>query len=120
MIFTGVVPCVINTFGLNFEDKTLESYMKQRKSLLSQTCERTNILNDIIKKLPDSDLQTQALYCQNTIRPQMRAVRETCDLLEAISDSHNWPYPSYLELIYDHHLQGEDEISLNKTGSHYL
>jgi len=120
MIYTGVVPCVIQTFDLKFEDKTLESYMKLRKTLLSQTCERTNILNEIIKKLPDSDLQTQALYCQNQIRPQMRAVRETCDQLEAISDSHNWPYPSYLELIYDHHLQGEDETSLNKTGLHYL
>jgi len=119
MINTGVVPSVLKSLNDKLDDKALDEYINQRKILLSQTVSNTQKLQQIMEKLP-SDLSEQAHYCQHTIRPQLRAIREKCDELEKICDSHLWPYPSYLELLYDHHHQGEDEVELNKSGEHYL
>jgi len=120
MINTGIVPCVLGTLTkYEINDKNIEESHKKRKDLLSQLIERTKKLDSCLKSLP-TGLMEQAEYCMNVVRPNMRGIRELADELEKITDSHVWPFPSYLELIYDHHYQGENEVSLVKDGTHYL
>ena len=47
-----------------------------------------------------ADRSEQAHYCQRTVLPAMRLLRETADTLEDLVSKSVWPYPSYGRLLY--------------------
>ncbi len=43
----------------------------------------------------------RAFYCQDTIKPTMRALRKPCDELEKLVDKRMWPFPTYGDLTFE-------------------
>ena len=44
----------------------------------------------------------RAAYARDTVLPAMNACRSHADALECLCSSHDWPLPSYAELLWLH------------------
>lgn len=67
--------------------------------------ERVEELQSRIDSVPTADAHKTAQYCLNQLVPQMRAVREVCDRLEGQISSDWYPFPTYQQLLYSHHVE---------------
>ena len=70
---------------------------------LSAACDalysKTEKLSADIKSVPTSSEDASHHYC-NVVVPQMQAVREDADILEAITAKSYWPYPTYSDMLF--------------------
>ena len=57
-----------------------------------------------MSKMP-GDPEPASEYCCSKIKPLMLQIRESCDLAETLVKKDHWPYPSYTEILYSHHLE---------------
>jgi len=55
-------------------------------------------------------LEIEADYCSKVVLPKMTELRTWIDQSEKIVGDKFWPFPKYEHILYDHHLQGEDEF----------
>jgi glutamine synthetase len=67
--------------------------------------ERVEELQSRIDRVPTADAHEAAQYCLDQLVPQMRAVREVCDSLEGQISSDWYPFPTYQQLLYSHHVE---------------
>ena len=83
------------------------SCMPEEKLLLDLTAS-THSLYEAAAKLDDALLQSghpmsahdQAVYMHDIILPVMAEVRSISDHLETITDSREWPFPTYAQLLF--------------------
>ncbi len=77
-------------------EKSLTARISQRCDTLY---EKTEVLYDCIKKVPDDSSDASHYYC-NTVVPAMQAVRKEADFLEKLTAKSYWPYPTYSDLLF--------------------
>ena len=65
-----------------------------------------NTLQDLNSSFPvDADIDAQADYCVDVLKPQMEAVRELSDKAEVTVRDELWPYPRYRDMLFSHHYE---------------
>ncbi len=57
-------------------------------------------LEDVLKKVPDSDALGKACYYRDCVLPLMKTARRKADELETMTDRKYWPIPVYRELMF--------------------
>ena len=45
-----------------------------------------------------------ASYCAYTVKPLLSKVREACDAAEGLVKKNLWPFPSYTDIVFKHHM----------------
>ncbi len=82
-----------------------ESYEKatlEKSSVLLNAayiaCEKLAVAKDEVLALPT--VEEKAAFVKNVIIPEMDALRAPCDELEIITDSKDWPFPTYGKLLF--------------------
>eukprot|EP00928_Gymnodinium_smaydae_P056001 TRINITY_DN3944_c0_g2_i1.p1 TRINITY_DN3944_c0_g2~~TRINITY_DN3944_c0_g2_i1.p1 ORF type:complete len:267 (+),score=74.09 TRINITY_DN3944_c0_g2_i1:40-801(+) len=99
MLDTGILPACA---------KDMEKYAKspklggEREALYSSIKVESDKLRSMFEKKPH-DLLQEATYLNDTIKPQMLAVRKLVDKAEGLLEKGLYPYPTYEELLYTHH-----------------
>lgn len=97
MMQTGVEPACLNDLR-SYERTPMHS---ERASLYQSIFSNTAALVAKIAAYPeDSDFNTKARFCIDSILPLMTKVRANADEAEKVVDSHLWPYPTYQEMLY--------------------
>lgn len=75
-------------------------------SLLSRLSAHTEALSQAIDTLAEKlsavpgDSLAAAVYCRSTILPGMEAIRIPADALETLTRKADWPFPTYVDLLY--------------------
>ena len=59
------------------------------------------LTTDSAKGLCVEDGKARAFYYQETIKPEMEALRRPCDELEKLVDRCMWPFPTYADLMFE-------------------
>jgi len=62
--------------------------------------------NDKLKELAAAhhgDVEAEAFYLCDTVKPQMEVVRALVDKAEGLMQAEFYPYPTYEALVYSHH-----------------
>eukprot|EP00005_Dracoamoeba_jomungandri_P002478 CAMPEP_0174251834 /NCGR_PEP_ID=MMETSP0439-20130205/1535_1 /TAXON_ID=0 /ORGANISM="Stereomyxa ramosa, Strain Chinc5" /LENGTH=714 /DNA_ID=CAMNT_0015332259 /DNA_START=91 /DNA_END=2235 /DNA_ORIENTATION=- len=101
MIQTGVAPAVmadLSAYG-GYDSKWLNNKQSLAKDLLRVTDE----LTDVMAKNPDGTSEENADYALNKIRPALSEARSVVDQLEGQVSAKHWPYPTYTEIVHNHH-----------------
>ena len=82
-------------------NKSLKSHLVKVNGLVEEIGEAIAALLEGCEahKMPQ-ELSQQARYIQNTVRPLMHRLRQTCDNLEVIMPETGWPIPTYTDLLY--------------------
>ena len=82
-----------------------ESYekdtLKKASTLLNTayaSCEQLAAAKEKLQSLPT--VEDKALFVKDVIIPDMDALRAPCDELEIITDSKDWPFPTYGKLLF--------------------
>jgi len=99
MIETGILPACAKDMA---KFGAMPKLAGERESTYMGIKTETDKLKELMAKKPH-DLQAEATYLCNTIKPQMLAVRTLVDKAEGLMEKGLYPYPSYEELIYSHH-----------------
>jgi len=60
-------------------------------------------LKAVFAKRPHGNLQAEANYLCDVVKPQMEALRVVVDKAEGLLDRDLYPYPTYEELLFSHH-----------------
>jgi glutamine synthetase len=71
-----------------------------RKAIYTAVVAEHAKLKDVFDKVPH-ELEAEATYLCNTVKPQMEALRRAVDTAEPLMG--NYPYPTYEKLLYSHH-----------------
>ena len=86
--------------------KSIGAACKAESSLIAKLTTHCDWLYDACEKLR-LDLQQlpgtpedTALYCHDTIIPDMNSVREQADALEKLTAKDYWPFPTYADLLF--------------------
>jgi len=99
MVETGILPACAT-------DMAMYEGMKNLAGDRQKVYESIKTETDKLKKLFDGkphELEKEAEYLCNTVKPQMAAVRTLVDTAEGLMKSDLYPYPKYEEMIYGHH-----------------
>ena len=82
---------------LSYEKETV----KKISDMTKETYEYVQKLEDDLIGAKDiTSAPEYAMYCKDTILPDMAALRISVDSAEAIASKEDWPYPSYGELLF--------------------
>ncbi len=49
--------------------------------------------------------QLSATYFNTTVKPLLSAVREAADAAEQLCKKDLWPFPSYTDVVFKHHVE---------------
>merc|ERR1711972_689786 len=74
----------------------------ERQATYTKIKAETDKLKQLFEQKPH-DLQAEAKYICDVIKPQMLEVRKVVDRAEGLLEAGLYPYPSYESLIYSHH-----------------
>ncbi len=59
-------------------------------------------LNSAVISIPQAaDALHKARYMRDTVLPAMETLRAAADELETVMDAHDWPFPTYAELLFN-------------------
>ena len=59
-------------------------------------------LNSAVISIPQAaDALCKARYMRDTVLPAMETLRAAADELETVMDAHDWPFPTYAELLFN-------------------
>jgi glutamine synthetase len=102
MMQTGVIPACAADLA-TFSGSSLGSSRGAKYAALEASVDS---LQSIVDAFPDdADVNAQARYCVDVIKPQMLAVREASDTAERLVEASKWPYPKYSEILFHHHFE---------------
>lgn len=87
--------------GSSSSSTASRAMLTNKVAQINALIEKTQNLEAVIANIPHDD--SEAKYCQESVRPAMDAVRAICDSLERNVSSKVWPFPSYEKLVYSHH-----------------
>lgn len=113
MLNTQIIPVLLNDMSKAPKDATpaANKFIQDKAAKYNKVIEEAQKLQDIHDKFPHhEDAVAQSAYALNTVKPQMRAVRTVTDAVERLVPHDDWPIPKYDELIYSHHIHGENEF----------
>merc|ERR1712039_164446 len=99
MIETGILPACAKDMA---KYQAMPSLAGDRKATYDKIKSETDKLRQLFDKRPH-ELQAEAKYLCDTIKPQMVAIRAAVDKAEGLLEAGLYPYPTYEELIYSHH-----------------
>ena len=75
--------------------------MLEKLSAYSDTLyTETAKLEAALAALPKGNAEVCARYYCDSVLPKMGAVREAADVLESMTASEYWPYPTYSDLLF--------------------
>jgi len=98
MIETGILPACAKDMA---KFRAMPQLGGDRESTYLGIKDETDKLKALFEKKPH-DLQAEAKYLCDVIKPQMEAVRALVDQSEGLMELGLYPYPTYEELIYSH------------------
>ena len=81
----------------SYEKATLEKSSVLLNAAYS-ACEALAVAKDEVLALPT--VEEKAAFVKDVIIPEMDALRAPCDELEIITDSKDWPFPTYGKLLF--------------------
>jgi len=99
MIETGILPACAKDMAKYTAMKELAG---DREATYKAIKVETDKLKAIAAKRP-SDLHKDATYINDTVKPQMLAVRAAVDKAEGLIEAGLYPYPTYEAMLYSHH-----------------
>lgn len=99
MIETGILPACAQDLALYAHAPFLAG---PRPDLYSEIKTENDKLRDLLKAIPH-DLEAEAFYFCDTIKPQMSKLRAFVDQAEDLMQTGLYPYPTYESLCYSHH-----------------
>mmetsp|Transcript_51390 Transcript_51390/g.112114 ORF Transcript_51390/g.112114 Transcript_51390/m.112114 type:complete len:695 (-) Transcript_51390:484-2568(-) len=99
MIETGILPACAKDMAKYAAMKDLAG---EREATYKAIKVETDKLKAIAAKRP-SDLHKDATYINDTVKPQMLAVRAAVDKAEGLIEAGLYPYPTYEAMLYSHH-----------------
>jgi len=99
MVNTGFLPAFAKDLSLYKDAPELAG---GRKVLYSKVKAETEKLAKIMQDVPH-DMEKEADYLCDIVKPQMAAVRGLVDEAEGLLEKALYPYPNYESMIYHHH-----------------
>eukprot|EP00933_Yihiella_yeosuensis_P052200 TRINITY_DN50210_c0_g1_i1.p1 TRINITY_DN50210_c0_g1~~TRINITY_DN50210_c0_g1_i1.p1 ORF type:complete len:698 (-),score=171.34 TRINITY_DN50210_c0_g1_i1:198-2291(-) len=99
MIETGILPACAQDLGTYSNAPFLAG---ERPDLYGAIKQENDKLKDLIAAHHDN-LEAEAFYLCETVKPQLVAVRALVDKAELLMDASVYPYPTYEALVYSHH-----------------
>jgi glutamine synthetase len=100
MVETGILPACAKDLASYASAETL---VGDRKETYDTIVAETNSLKDLFGKKPH-DLKEEAEYLCDTVKTQMRKLRAVVDQAEKLLEKGLYPYPTYEEMVYSHHI----------------
>eukprot|EP00403_Amphidinium_massartii_P037471 CAMPEP_0178432938 /NCGR_PEP_ID=MMETSP0689_2-20121128/32648_1 /TAXON_ID=160604 /ORGANISM="Amphidinium massartii, Strain CS-259" /LENGTH=693 /DNA_ID=CAMNT_0020054951 /DNA_START=30 /DNA_END=2111 /DNA_ORIENTATION=+ len=99
MVETGILPACAKDMA---SYAAMPSLAGDREKCYTSIMTETNKLKSLVEAKPH-ELQKEAEYFCNTVKPQMTAVRTLVDKAESLMKTSLYPYPTYEQMIYSHH-----------------
>jgi len=99
MVATGILPACAKDMA---KYVTMPALGGERLATYTGIKTEADKLQQVFAKKPH-DLQAEATYLCDVIKPQMLAVRALVDKAEGLLEAGLYPYPTYETLIYSHH-----------------
>mmetsp|Transcript_39446 Transcript_39446/g.88281 ORF Transcript_39446/g.88281 Transcript_39446/m.88281 type:complete len:692 (+) Transcript_39446:88-2163(+) len=99
MVETGILPACATDMAMYEGMKNLAG---DREKVYTSIKTETDKLKKLFDDKPH-ELEKEAEYLCNTIKPQMAAVRTLVDSAEGLMKGDLYPYPKYEAMIYGHH-----------------
>merc|ERR1712070_418456 len=100
MVRTGIEPAVAQDIAIYSSGTPT---FTKRKKVYDSITTLTDSLETLVSKLPE-DPEAASSYCAYKIKPLMLQIRESCDLAETLVKKGLWPFPSYTDILYTHHM----------------
>jgi glutamine synthetase len=103
MVRTSVEPACQEDLNVYAADKQHKRYTKRAAAYnaIDEACDR---LEEAISGLPHGEPAAVATYCRDVLKPLLGEVRQTCDTAEGLVKKELWPFPSYTDVCFGHHL----------------
>lgn len=98
MIETGILPACMKDLAAYGQSKLAGGRAKLYESIPAEA----EKLKQLLAKVP-SDMQKEAEFLCDTVKPQMDAVRRLVDEAEGLMEKSLYPYPTYESMLYHHH-----------------
>ena len=109
MMETGIIPaCAEDLKGYAGAPSSLAG---GRAELYEKLTAQVRVLADVLGKfttIEDEGKAASAKYAAQVIKPQMSVVRTLCDDAERLMRSNVYPFPTYQEILFTHHEEGND------------
>merc|ERR1711871_1228893 len=102
MMDTGIIPACAEDLKC-YEGTTMGG---DRATLYSDMTKATDALRGKFDAIPHDDLAEGATYIADTLIPAMSEVRELADTAEKRCQRGLWPFPTYADVLYNHHSEG--------------
>lgn len=99
MVETGILPACAKDMAI-FKDAP---FLAGNKQEMYEAIKRENDQLKGLMVAHHHDLQTEAFYLCDTVKPQMEKVRSLVDKAEGLMQAEFYPYPTYEALVYSHH-----------------
>merc|ERR1740138_150266 len=100
MVERGIIPACANDLA-RYKDNA-KMMAGERPELYKKIVAETEKLKTLCGKVPDN-LEQQANYFCETVKPQMSVLRAVVDQAEGLMEKGLYPYPTYEKLLYSHH-----------------
>jgi len=101
MVRTGVEPAVAQDLAIYPAGSVTAT---KREKVYASISTLTDALETLMSNVPE-DLVASCDYYAGKIKPAMLQIRESCDIAESLVKKDLWPYPSYTEMCYSHHME---------------
>lgn len=122
MMNTGVIPAMFKDMEQYKSDNLLMKSPESieitdtKKNLYMSLIRETKALEKEYQNRPKGhdSIQETAQFYEEKIRQPMLTLRKVCDQVEHSVAHDLWPFPKYENILFDHHVQGEDEFFARK------
>merc|ERR1719310_515473 len=101
MIRTGVEPACAEDLAI-YAAAGGPQYNK-RSELYASVTTKTDSLEAMMAQMPE-ECVAMATFCCDNIKPLMLEIREVVDASEKLVKKGLWPYPSYTDILFTHHM----------------
>jgi len=100
MVETGILPaCAKDLAAFGNDSSNLAGGRAQLYGSIATEGEK---LKQLLTKMP-SDMEAEAEFLCDTVKPQMDVVRKLVDEAEGMMEKSLYPYPTYESMLYHHH-----------------
>jgi len=99
MVETGILPACVQDLALYKDSPSLAG---DREKTYGSIKTENNKLKTILASAPD-DLEKEAEFFCDSVKPQMAVVRGLVDTAEGLLKKDLYPYPTYEAMLYHHH-----------------
>jgi glutamine synthetase len=99
MIDSAIIPACAKDLSM-YKDATF--LVGDRVDLYSAIKTENDRLKDMVKA-HHTEVEAEAFYFCETVKPQMETIRSLVDKAEGLMQVENYPFPTYESLVYSHH-----------------